>query len=259
MKNIKLKKLKNQNQTISHDELSTIKQTELKNYFDLIASGYDLANTIMSLGLHHFWRRLAIAKINLIQPSEKILDLCCGTGMITCDLANKIGLNGKVVGFDQSREMLKIAKRRLLKKGLLNRVDLVQGDAARLPFEDNSFDGAIVGYGLRNVSDPVMVLREMYRVIKPAGKIVVLEFAKPDLPVFRELYHFYLTTWIPIVGDILCRNQAAYQYLRDSIIDFPRPKQFIKTFAEVGLISTEYFLLTLGVVAIYTGLKPTNP
>lgn len=259
MKKITLKKLKHQIQTTSHAELSLIKQREVQNYFDLIARRYDLANTIMSFGLHHFWRRMAVSKINLIPPNKKILDLCCGTGMITCDLAKKIGLNGKVVGFDQSQAMLAIARRRLLQKGFLNKVDLVKGDAARLPFEDNSFDAAIVGYGLRNVGHPETVLREMYRVLKPAGKIVVLEIAKPDLPILRKLYFFYLNTWIPLVGAVLGRNKAVYQYLCDSIIDFPLPKQFIKTLDQVGLIATEYFLLTWGVVAIYTGLKPSIP
>jgi demethylmenaquinone methyltransferase/2-methoxy-6-polyprenyl-1,4-benzoquinol methylase len=235
--------------------LSLIKKYDIKNIFDCIAKRYDFANTIMSFGRHHFWRRFAIAKIG-IKPKEKILDLCCGTGMITHDLARKVGSDGQIIGIDLSSKMLAIAEERLRKHRLLDRVKLIQGDASLLPFANDSFDHAIVGYGLRNVFDPELVLREMYRVIKPGGKIVALETGKPFLPFFKDAYYFYLEKWIPWVGRVLCENQAAYQYLRDSIVDFPSPDQFKKTFQRIGFVEIEYFLLTLGVVVVYMGKKP---
>ncbi len=240
--------------TILHNELAAIKKNKMRDFFDCIARRYDLANTVMSLGLHHFWRKYAIAKISF-HPGGQILDLCCGTGMITRDLAKRLKSGGRVTGVDLSPEMLEIAKKRLSRKSLSARVDLVQSDASGLPFASGSFDWIIIGYGLRNAYNPEMVLNEMYRVIKPGGKIVVLETSRPYFPIFRKLYYFYLNNWIPLVGRVLCRHREAYQYLHDSIIEFPSPPQINKALSRIGFIDIKYSLLTLGIVAVYEAQK----
>lgn len=238
--------------------LVRIKETEMKNIFDRIARRYDLANTIMSLGRHHYWRRVAVSRTEL-KLRGRALDLCCGTGMITADLAKLAGPEGQVTGLDLSGEMLAIAGRHLQKQGLMNRVRLVQSDAGKLPFLDDSFDCVTIGYGLRNVPDPERVLREAYRVIKPGGKIVALETAKPANPLFGKIYFFYLRNWVPLVGRILCHQPAVYQYLHDSIIDFSAPGEVIRIFRRAGFQDVNCTLLTLGIIGVYTGRKNPEP
>ncbi|HEX7713577.1 MAG TPA: bifunctional demethylmenaquinone methyltransferase/2-methoxy-6-polyprenyl-1,4-benzoquinol methylase UbiE [Bacillota bacterium] len=234
--------------------LIRIKATEMKEIFDRIARRYDLANTIMSMGRHHYWRRSAVSRTEL-KSKGRALDLCCGTGMITADLAKQVGPDGRITGMDLSGEMLAIARRHLQKWGLLHQVQLVQGDAGKLPFRKDSFDCVTIGYGLRNVPDPVKVLQEAFRVLKPDGRIVVLETAKPLNPFFGKAYFFYLRNWIPLVGKILCHQPAAYQYLHDSIAEFFTPNEVIRFFYRAGFEDVDCTLLTLGIVGVYTGRK----
>lgn len=141
----------------------------------------------MSFGMHHHWRRFAVSRTGL-RTGGKVLDLCCGTGMITADLAEKVGPSGNVTGIDISGEMLAIARERLDGRGLMERVKLVQGDVTELPFPDESFECVTIGYGLRNVPDPKRVLREVWRVLKPGGGLMAIESAKPKGSLFRMLY-----------------------------------------------------------------------
>lgn len=234
--------------------LLRIKETGMKQIFDRIARRYDLANTVMSMGRYHYWRRFAVSRTGL-KSGDRALDLCCGTGMIAVDLAKLAGPEGQVTGLDLSGEMLAIAGKHLQKRGLLDRVQLVQGDAANLSFLNDSFDCVTIGYGLRNVPDPERMLREVYRIIKPGGKIVALETAKPTHPFFAKVYFYYLRNWIPLVGRILCHQSAAYQYLHDSIADFSAPAEVIPIFRRVGFEEVGCTLLTMGIVGVYTGRK----
>jgi demethylmenaquinone methyltransferase/2-methoxy-6-polyprenyl-1,4-benzoquinol methylase len=241
-------------ETFQLPDLTEIKKTKMKGIFDSLARNYDLANTIMSLGMHHYWRRHAVARTGL-KPGEKALDLCCGTGMITADLAERVGSSGRITGMDLSGEMMAIARQRLDKRGLAERVELVQGDVAELPFPADSFDCVTIGYGLRNVHDPERVLGEIQRVLKPGGITVAIESAKPMLPVFRTAYYAYLKNWVPLMGRVICHNQPAYRYLYDSIVDFPAPWKIAAIFRRSGFSDVEYFPLTWGVVAVFTGRK----
>lgn len=230
----------------------------MKVIFDSLALNYDFANTIMSFGIHHYWRKFAVARTGL-KPKEKALDLCCGTGMITADLAKRVGPAGSVTGIDLSGEMLAVAKKRLKKRGFAERVNLIQGNVSDLPFPAESFDCVTIGYGLRNVIDPERVLTESLRVLKPGGVIVAIESAKPALPIFREAYYAYLKYWIPLVGRIICHKQSAYCYLGDSIIDFPSPREIADLFRRVGFNEVNYTILTLGIIAVFTGKKSNFP
>lgn len=238
-------------------DLVEIKKTKMQGIFDSLAHNYDLANTIMSLGMHHYWRRFAINQTGL-NPGGTALDLCCGTGMITAELAERVGLKGSVTGMDLSGEMLAVARQRLMKRGFLERVKLLQGDVAELPFANEHFECVTIGYGLRNVHDPERVLKEIYRVLKPGGGFVAIESAQPTLPVFRAVYYTYLKHWVPLVGRIVCRNQPAYRYLHDSIIDFPPPWKLASVMRRVGFDAVNFFPLTHGVVAVFTGRKHSS-
>jgi demethylmenaquinone methyltransferase/2-methoxy-6-polyprenyl-1,4-benzoquinol methylase len=229
----------------------------MKAIFDSLAHNYDFANTIMSFGIHHYWRKFALAQTHL-KPGEKALDLCCGTGMITADLAEQVGPAGSVIGMDLSGEMLMVAEKRLQKRDVAKRVKLIQGNASELPFPAESFDCVTIGYGLRNVLDPERVLTECHRVLKPGGAIVAIESAKPAFPLFRTAYYAYLKYWIPLVGRIICHNQSAYCYLGDSIIDFPSPQIIADLFCKAEFNEVNYTILTLGIIAVFTG-KKINP
>lgn len=231
-----------------------IKKNKMQGIFDSLAQNYDLANTIMSLGMHHYWRRFAVKRTGL-KPGGIVLDLCCGTGMITADLAERTGPTGRITGMDLSGEMLALARQRLMKRKLHERVELLQGDVTELPFAASQFEYVTIGYGLRNVHDPERVLREIYRVLKPGGVLVAIESAKPTFPVFRTVYYHYLKHWVPLVGRIICRNQPAYRYLYESIIDFPPPWKLASIVRRAGFDEVAYFPLTLGVVAVFTGRK----
>lgn len=231
-----------------------IKKNKMQGLFDSLARNYDLANTIMSLGMHHYWRRFAVARAGL-KPGGTALDLCCGTGMITADLAERTGPTGRITGMDLSGEMLAVARLRLSKRGLAERVELLQGDVAELPFPEGQFECVTIGYGLRNVHDPEQVLKEIYRVLKPGGLTVAIESAKPTFSVFRAAYYTYLKHWVPLVGRIICHNQPAYRYLYESIMDFPPPWKIMTFFRRAGFGAVEYFPLTKGVVAVFTGRK----
>jgi demethylmenaquinone methyltransferase/2-methoxy-6-polyprenyl-1,4-benzoquinol methylase len=243
-----------QYQPLKLQDLTEIKKYQMKGIFDSLARNYDLANTIMSLGKHHCWRRFAMARTSL-KPGGSALDLCCGTGMITMDLAERTGPTGRVAGMDLSGEMLAIARHRLAKRKMDGWVELFQGDVAELPFPDVQFDCVTIGYGLRNVHDPVPVVNEIHRVLKPGGILVAIESAKPTLPVFRGVYYSYLKYWVPLVGRIICHNQPAYRYLYNSIMDFPAPWKIAAVIRRAGFETVEYFPLTLGVVAVFTGRK----
>lgn len=248
----------NHYESLKLPDLTEIKKSKMKGIFDSLARNYDVANTIMSLGMHHYWRRFAVARTGL-KPGGIALDLCCGTGMITADLAEHIGPTGRITGMDLSGEMLGVARERLNQRGLAGRVELIQGDVAELPFPEEHFECVTIGYGLRNVHDPERVLQEIQRVLKPGGLVVAIESAKPTLPVFRGVYYAYLKNWVPLVGRILCHNQPAYRYLYDSIMDFPAPSKIAAIFRRSGFSTVEYFPLTQGIVAVFVGRKNESP
>lgn len=214
-------------------------------------------NTINSFGQHNLWKRFTVNQTGL-REGESALDVCCGTGMITVDLARRTGPRGKVVGLDFSENMLEIARAYVRKTGVQDIVELVQGNAMELPFPDNTFNCATIGYGLRNVPDMKKTLAEMFRVVKPGGRVVSLEFAKPYMPVFKQIYWLYLNYWIPLMGRIILNNKQAYQYLHDSIMEYPHQDEVTKIYADMGFVHPRCYQLTWGVAAVHVGMKPVG-
>ncbi|HYH01871.1 MAG TPA: bifunctional demethylmenaquinone methyltransferase/2-methoxy-6-polyprenyl-1,4-benzoquinol methylase UbiE, partial [Bacillota bacterium] len=206
----------------------------IRALFDAIADRYDLLNAVMSLGIHNFWLKTAVSHTG-IKPGETVLDVCCGTGMITRELAKIVGPCGMVSGIDLSSNMLRIAQSKTNSR-ISGRIRFIQGDARQLPFADNTFHCAIVGYGIRNVPDPLKLLSEMQRVVKPGGRIVSLEMSHPRLPLIRKIYQLYLSYGIPGLGKWIAHNEAAYHYLCQSIIQFCDHNEITNIFHQLGLV-----------------------
>lgn len=223
--------------------------------FNSIAPRYDLLNTLMSLGMDKRWRQLAVKRSGVL-PGGRALDICCGTGMITVELARAVGSDGHVTGLDFSQNMLNIARQRVSRSPWQEVVDLVAGNAMSLPFEENSFDAVTVGWGLRNVPDIKTVVTEMVRVTKPGGMVVSLDMAKPELPVFKQIYWLYFEKLVPLMGKIWAKQESAYSYLHNSARAFTPQKELADIFREAGLEETGYQNLFGGVVALVAGRKP---
>lgn len=239
-------------ETINH---KSNKERQVISFFRRIAPRYDLVNTIISFGCHHSWRKFAVKKAGL-SPGRQVLDVCCGTGLITKDLATKVGPHGKVIGLDLSPEMLAIAEKNLADFTLKNIIQLMPGNAMSLPFPGETFDCVTIGYGLRNVSDLRQALRELFRVLKPGGKVVSLELAKPYPPVFNKLYHLYMATFLPLTGLIFTHQREAYHYLHRSVQNYPHQHQVTHIFTEIGFQEVNCYELSWGIAAVHVGIKP---
>jgi demethylmenaquinone methyltransferase/2-methoxy-6-polyprenyl-1,4-benzoquinol methylase len=229
----------------------------VREMFNSIAHRYDLVNSLMTLGLDRSWRRFT-ARRSEPKPGACGLDLCCGTGMLAMELASFVGPSGRVVGLDFSEKMLDVARKNLERFVLRDNIRLVCGQAMELPFRDDTFDCATVGWGLRNVPDISTGLREMTRVVKPGGKVVSLDVAQPGMPGFRYLYWLYFSRIIPTMGKFWTGNEEAYRYLYNSAQAFLRPEDLTEIFRQAGLVETRYHHLTGGIVAVVEGRKP-NP
>lgn len=229
----------------------------VRKTFNTIARRYDLMNTLMSFGLDQQWRRMAVEHV-AAHPGANILDVCCGTGKLVMSLAQEVGENGRITGLDFSENMLAIARQRVEDSIYRSRVTLIRGDAMAMPFENEAFDGATVGWGLRNLPDLRAGIREMTRVVKPGGWIVSLDMGKPTLLGFKQMYWLYFERIIPIMGQIWAKKASAYRYLHDSARDFPPQQELTEIFAECGLTHTGFVNLAGGVVALVFGKKPNR-
>lgn len=230
------------------------KATYVKETFNAIAGRYDMMNSLMSLGMDKRWRRLAVQKVGA-KPGMHILDVCCGTGQLSMELGQVVGSEGKVTGLDFSQKMLEEAEKSLLQASNPGNIRFIQGNAMELPFSDHSFDGVTVGWGLRNLPDLRQGLREMVRTVKPGGKVVSLDMAKPSLPGFKQAYWLYFEKLVPLMGKVWARKASAYQYLHDSAREFPAQEELVRIFAECGLQEAHFDNLAGGVVAIVSGTK----
>jgi len=225
--------------------------------FSSIAHRYDLLNTTLSFNRDKYWRRFAVSKTNLGEKGSA-LDVCCGTGMLTLELAKAAGPQGKVVGLDFCENMLAKARENLKKSPLGSCIELVKGNAIDLPFEDNTFDCATIGFALRNVPDVEKTIYEMKRVIKPGGKVVSLELTKPSAPVFKQVYYFYFNRLVPLLGKLGIGHDGPYSYLPNSVMNFPHQREIRDLFAQLGLSDSVYFELTGGIASVHVGTKPKN-
>ncbi|MBF6357553.1 demethylmenaquinone methyltransferase [Nocardia higoensis] len=216
---------------------------EVATMFDGVAKRYDLTNTVISVGQDRYWR-WATRKALDLRPGERVLDLAAGTGVSTVEFAKS---GAWCVATDFSKGMLAA--------GSFRPVPMVAGDAMALPFADGSFDAVAISYGLRNVSDPDLAMREMLRVTKPGGRLVIAEFSTPVVPVFRTLYMEYLMKALPRVARAVSSNPDAYVYLAESIRAWPNQRQFAMRMAEAGWSQVKWRNLSGGVVALHRGYK----
>lgn len=231
------------------------KSKYVQETFNSIAKNYDLMNTLMTFGLDKSWRRLVVKRSELKEGGIG-LDVCCGTGMLTMEQARAAGSAGRITGLDFSENMIDVARKNIRDFDFKDSIQFIQGDAMDLPFENNVFDCATVGWGLRNVPDIFKAVQEMVRVVKPGGKVVSLDMAQPMTPVFREIYWLCFNRVIPAMGKLLSGNKKAYDYFHDSAKAFVHQKELAGIFAKAGLVETRYLNLCGGVVAIVEGRKP---
>jgi len=229
------------------------KRAEVESMFDSIAWRYDFLNHFLSFGTDRSWRRKAVRTIgDKIKPLY-ILDVASGTGDLAI-ASLKLGPE-KVTGIDISERMLAVGIEKIKTAGLSDRIELQKGDSENIAFPDNTFDAAMVAFGVRNFNDPLKGLKEMIRVLRPGGMIMVLEFSKPVSFPLRQLFNFYFLNILPFFGRIFSRNRKAYRYLPDSVMNFPDNEAFIYLLKTAGFIDTAQKRLTGGIASIYTGFK----
>jgi demethylmenaquinone methyltransferase/2-methoxy-6-polyprenyl-1,4-benzoquinol methylase len=230
------------------------KSGRVADVFHSVAQKYDLMNDLMSFGLHRVWKRFTVAQAN-IRPGQIILDIAGGTGDLTRAFAKNTGKDGLVVLADINEKMLAQGRSRLLDEGIVGNVRYVQADAEKLPFPDDYFDCVSIAFGLRNVTDKQAALRSMYRVLKPGGKLLVLEFSKPVVPLLDKVYDKFSFNVIPKLGEWICNDKASYQYLVESIRMHPDQETLKQNLQEAGFDDVEYHNLSGGIVALHKGYK----
>lgn len=230
-----------------------MKEQFVHEVFESIAPKYDMMNDLLSFRRHKAWRKYTMKQMAM-RSGDTAIDLCCGTCDWTISMAQE-SKHGNIVGLDFSRNMLAYGKTKVDAAGLTKQIELVQGNAMELPFADNRFDYATIGFGLRNVPDLVQVLREMSRVVKPGGKVVCLELSKPTWQPFKGLYYFYFKFILPMVGKLVARRYDQYKWLPDSLVEFPDHKQLASIFREIGLTDVVATPLTGGIAALHIGVK----
>jgi demethylmenaquinone methyltransferase/2-methoxy-6-polyprenyl-1,4-benzoquinol methylase len=216
--------------------------------FDRIARRYDLVNTVLSGGTDGSWRRRAARATGLVAGGSA-LDVACGSGKLTAELARIAGRQGRVVGLDFSPQMLEVARRD--HPGM----EFIEGDALKLPFEDEAFDASTIAFGLRNLAEPIKGLREMLRVLRPGGRAVVLEFVRPPRGLVGGAYRLYLRTLLPVVGGAISRQPTAYRYLSDTVDTYRTPEELKAMAAAAGWIRVSYHGLAMGTVGIIAGAR----
>jgi len=224
-------------------------------HFNSIARQYDSMNTILSFGMQHLWKKAAVEAIGL-EPGDRVIDVCGGTADLSILSATKVGPGGRVILYDINREMMEGGRTKVARNSMAGMVWFVQGDAEQISFRDEQFEAAIVGFGIRNLTRMEKGLKEMYRVLKPGGKMVCLEFSIPTSGWFRWLYNFYSFHIMPLAGQVLAGSREAYTYLPESIRKFPLPGELKAILERIGFSNVTYRNLTNGIAVIHFGLKP---
>ena len=231
------------------------KKQQVSKMFDNIAKNYDFLNHFLSLGIDKVWRRKMIAELNDVQP-QLILDVATGTGDVAINTIKQLNIKGlHIIGLDISPEMLNIGKKKIVTEGMSGTIDMIVGDSENLPFENNKFDAITVAYGVRNFENLERGLSEMLRVLKPKGKLVVLEFSQPRVFPFRQLFNFYFKNILPFIGKMTSKDNRAYTYLYESVQAFPDGDNFLKVLEKTGFKNTACKSLTIGISSIYTAFK----
>ncbi|MCU8030551.1 bifunctional demethylmenaquinone methyltransferase/2-methoxy-6-polyprenyl-1,4-benzoquinol methylase UbiE [Shewanella sp. SM73] len=222
--------------------------------FHSVAAKYDIMNDVMSFGIHRFWKRYTI-EVSGARPGMKVLDLAGGTGDLTAKFSHLVGDKGEVVLADINDSMLKVGRTKLRGKGIVNNVSYVQANAEALPFPDNHFDIITIAFGLRNVTDKDAALRSMNRVLKPGGKLLVLEFSKPQHEIMRKVYDLYSFKVLPKMGELITKDADSYEYLAESIRMHPDQDTLKQMMVDAGFEQVDYTNMTDGIVALHRGYK----
>jgi demethylmenaquinone methyltransferase/2-methoxy-6-polyprenyl-1,4-benzoquinol methylase len=230
------------------------KSTLVAEVFRSVAPKYDLMNDLMSFGLHRIWKRFTIQQATL-RTGQSILDVASGTGDLAKAFVKNIGQNGRVIMTDINEAMLEVGRDRLIDAGYLSNIHFVQADAENLPFKNNYFDCVTIAFGLRNVTNKTDALKSMLRVLKPGGKLLVLEFSHPPIPLLHKIYDAYSFNVIPKLGEMITKDRDSYQYLVESIRKHPDQETLKNMMVEAGFEDVEYFNLSDGIVALHKGWK----
>ncbi|MGV6807360.1 MAG: bifunctional demethylmenaquinone methyltransferase/2-methoxy-6-polyprenyl-1,4-benzoquinol methylase UbiE [bacterium] len=223
--------------------------------FHSVAGKYDLMNDLMSGGIHRLWKRFTI-ELSGVRSGHRVLDIAGGTGDLTLKFSRLVGSEGQVILADINDSMLHVGRDKLIDHGVASNVSYTQADAQFLPFADNSFDCITIAFGLRNVTDKDLALRSMLRVLKPGGRLLVLEFSKPTNTVLEKIYDGYSFNILPRLGKLIANDADSYQYLAESIRMHPDQNTLKQMMVEAGFSRCEYHNLTGGIVALHRGVKP---
>jgi len=230
------------------------KAGRVREVFDSVAAQYDLMNDLMSGGLHRLWKRFTI-ELSAVRSGQTVLDIAGGTGDLAAKFSKLVGADGKVILADINAAMLSVGRDRLIDKGALSNIDVVQADAQFLPFEDNSIDCITIAFGLRNVTDKAKALRSMHRVLKPGGRVLVLEFSKPTSPLLSKVYDAYSFSALPAMGKLITDDADSYRYLAESIRKHPDQESLLEMVEDAGFVDCRYHNMTGGIVAVHRGIK----
>jgi demethylmenaquinone methyltransferase/2-methoxy-6-polyprenyl-1,4-benzoquinol methylase len=232
----------------------TEKAKRVRAVFESVAGNYDLMNDLMSGGAHRWWKRFTLLQTGL-RPGQQALDVAGGTGDLAAGMAKQVGDKGFVVLTDINEAMLSEGRDALIDRGLFSNVRFSLANAEKLPFPDASFDCVTIGFGLRNVTDKDAALRSMYRVLKPGGQMLVLEFSHPTAPGLKPIYDAYSFSVLPWLGKVVAKDEASYRYLAESIRRFPKQTELIEMMQRAGFENCRYHNLSGGIVALHRGYR----
>ena len=230
------------------------KARKVAGVFHSVADKYDVMNDLMSMGIHRLWKRFTIEQA-AVKKGQRVLDLAGGTGDLALRFSRLVGPDGQVVLSDINASMLARGRERLTDEGIAGNIEYVQANAEALPFPDNHFDLITIAFGLRNVTDKDAALRSMYRVLKPGGRLLVLEFSKPVAPGLSPVYDLYSFRLLPFMGKLVANDAESYRYLAESIRMHPDQETLKAMMQEAGFERCEYFNLTGGIVALHSGYR----
>ena len=230
------------------------KESLVAGVFDSVASKYDIMNDVMSFGVHRIWKKIAMQHTGL-KLGDKALDVAGGTGDLTMQMSKQVGPTGKIIISDINAAMLEEGRKRLLDKGFAGNIDFVEANAEALPFEDDSFDCITIAFGLRNVTHQDKALESMFRVLKPGGRLLILEFSKPVMPGLDKVYDFYSFNILPKMGKLIANDEESYRYLAESIRMHPDQKTLKQLMINAGFERCTYHNMTGGIVALHKGFK----
>jgi demethylmenaquinone methyltransferase/2-methoxy-6-polyprenyl-1,4-benzoquinol methylase len=222
--------------------------------FDSVADSYDVMNDLMSAGIHRVWKRFTI-EVSAVRPGQRVLDIAGGTGDLAAKFSELVGSDGEVVLADINGSMLRVGRDKLLDRGYHGNISYVQADAETLPFPDNHFDIITIAFGLRNVTHKDAALESMLRILKPGGRLLVLEFSKPESQLLSRAYDAYSFKVLPMLGKLVAGDSESYQYLAESIRMHPDQETLKQMMEEAGFARCEFFNMTGGIVALHRGIK----